>query len=118
VLTAVSRQIRPVDNNGRSGVADEDALRHGAIHVKFLVAEMEITEQSVTAFDAVAQRGGSIEPAADSDEAEMPDAACLHHERQRDPTLGMNGAAFGLQQVLYDSLCMHGRTPSQFGRYE
>jgi len=79
---------------GRSGVADENTLHHGAIHVAFLIAEMEITEQPVTALDAVAQRGGSIEPAADSDEGEMPEAACLHHERQRDPTLGMDGAAF------------------------
>ena len=65
-----------------------------------------------------AQGGGRVEPAADPHEAEMPDCACLHHERERGSALGVNGAAFGLQQVLYDSLCLHGRTPSQFGRYE
>ncbi|BBP04267.1 hypothetical protein TPL01_20410 [Sulfuriferula plumbiphila] len=82
------------------------------------MAEMKIAEQPVTAFDAVAQRSAAIESAADAYKAEMPNAAGLHHERERNSALGMDSVAFSLQQVLYDSLCMHGRTPSQFGRYE
>jgi hypothetical protein len=108
LLASISAQIGPIDDDQGLCSAVQQAPCHGCVDQRSITGQLEVSQESIAVLDAMAQSKVVTQYAAHAHQTQAAFARGIGYGCHAGTALGMSGRAFGVEQILYDGLCMHG----------